>query len=568
MQHGSHVQTSLVILGMLLLSASCATNVDVMREAAQGHTAVVQTMLAKGADGNAVDRDGKTALMLAAFEGHTATVQVLVANGVQTNAQDKEGTTALMLAAARGHADVVQALLAKGVDVNLQNATGQTALMLAVVGGHGQVTQVLLAKGANVELKNHSGQTALTLAQARGVAHLFEPKPTAQGQVPGDVASLVYEAEKRAREAEQKAREAEQQARVSGGARRMQETPPPRITLLEPTSLQRSRGLAVAEAELRMAGTVTEGAGPLKLFINGRPVVLDPLGRFNHTLHLTPGDNVVVLNAIDAQGRNIESSYAVRSTGPRRDPAGTRDPQLPHFGRYHALVIGNNDYLYLPKLQTAINDATIVAATLRESYSFQVTMLRDATRDKIILALDHLRASLTEDDNLLIYYAGHGTLDQEAERGYWLPVNAQPETRVNWLSTTEITDTLKAMTARHVLVVADSCYSGTLLREAGEGLRSATDQETYFLRVAQKRSRTALTSGGLEPVLDGGGGSHSVFSKAFLTTLQDNRGIMDGQQLSTQIKRLVVLNSPQTPEYSDIRYAGHDGGDFLFVRKP
>jgi hypothetical protein len=50
--------------------------------------------------------------------------------------------------------------------------------------------------------------------------------------------------------------------------------------------------------------------------------------------------------------------------------------------------------------------------------------------------------------------------------------------------------------------------------------------------------------------------------------LQENGGILDGQQLSTQIKRLVVVNSPQTPEYSDIRYAGHDGGDFLFVRKP
>ena len=213
-------------------------------------------------------------------------------------------------------------------------------------------------------------------------------------------------------------------------------------------------------------------------------------------------------------------------------------------------------------------DAEAVAATLRDTYNFHVTLLLDATRDKIILALDKLRTTLTEDDNLLIYYAGHGTLDKEAERGYWLPVNAQPDTRVNWLSTTEITDTLKAMTSRHILVVADSCYSGTLLRDAGEGLRSGVDQETFFLRVAQKRSRTALTSGGLEPVLDGGGGNHSVFSKAFLTTLQENRGILDGQQLSTQIKRLVVVNSPQTPEYSDIRYAGHDGGDFLFVRKP
>jgi hypothetical protein len=62
--------------------------------------------------------------------------------------------------------------------------------------------------------------------------------------------------------------------------------------------------------------------------------------------------------------------------------------------------------------------------------------------------------------------------------------------------------------------------------------------------LAQKRSRTALTSGGIEPVLDSGGGQHSVFAKAFLTMLDENRGVLDGQQISSQIKRLVVFNSP------------------------
>ena len=82
-----------------------------------------------------------------------------------------------------------------------------------------------------------------------------------------------------------------------------------------------------------------------------------------------------------------------------------------------------------------------------------------------------------------------------------------------------------------------------------------------------KRARTALVSGGLEPVRDSGGGGHSVFAKAFLEALQENRGVMEGQALFDAIKRPVVLNSEQTPQYSDVRGAGHDGGDFLFVRK-
>ena len=83
--------------------------------------------------------------------------------------------------------------------------------------------------------------------------------------------------------------------------------------------------------------------------------------------------------------------------------------------------------------------------------------------------------------------------------------------------------------------------------------------------MARKRSRTALVSGGLEPVLDSGGGSHSVFAKAFLAALEDNDGVLEGQELFARVSRPVVVNSDQTPDYSDIRRAGHDGGEFLFV---
>jgi hypothetical protein len=113
-----------------------------------------------------------------------------------------------------------------------------------------------------------------------------------------------------------------------------------------------------------------------------------------------------------------------------------------------------------------------------------------------------------------------------------------------------------------VLVVADSCYSGTLTR----GLNIRIKEPDYIQRIAPKRSRTVLTSGGNEPVYDSGGGEHSVFAKAFIQALQENTGVMDGTTLFTQIRRPVVLNAPQTPQYSDIRFAGHDGGDFIFVR--
>jgi hypothetical protein len=254
---------------------------------------------------------------------------------------------------------------------------------------------------------------------------------------------------------------------------------------------------------------------------------------------------------------------------PEADPKGPKIAGAASidFGRYFALVIGNNAYRYLRPLKTAVHDARTVAKTLREEYGFEVTLLTDATREEVISALDRLRSGLTQRDNLLIYYAGHGVLDKEADRGYWLPVNAKRNSRVEWISTATITDTLKAMTAKHVMVVADSCYSGTLTRDIRITLKSGEEAGAYLARMAKKRSRTVLTSGGLEPVLDSGGGEHSVFAKAFLDALRENGGVMEAQRLFGNIQRPVEVNSAQRPEYSDIRLAGHDGGDFLFVRK-
>ena len=134
--------------------------------------------------------------------------------------------------------------------------------------------------------------------------------------------------------------------------------------------------------------------------------------------------------------------------------------------------------------------------------------------------------------------------------------------RSNWVSNATVTDTLKSLLAKHVMVVADSCYSGTLTRGSGVKLRTA-----YWKKMAYARTRVALTSGGLEPVVDKGGSGHSPFAKAFIDVLRENDEVIDGTQLFTKMRRPVMLNADQTPQYADVRKAGHEGGDFLFVRK-
>jgi tetratricopeptide (TPR) repeat protein len=238
------------------------------------------------------------------------------------------------------------------------------------------------------------------------------------------------------------------------------------------------------------------------------------------------------------------------------------------FGRYFALVIGNDNYQSLPRLETAVADAQAVTRVLERSYGFETTVLTNATRAGILDALDGLRRRLRDDDNLLIYYAGHGWLDRDAGRGYWQPVDADEDRRANWLSNADITDTLKAVQARHVMVVADSCYSGTMTRTASRGVSVTARPPGYIARLARLRSRTVLSSGGLEPVADRGSGGHSVFAKALLDVLRDNAALIDGTDLFAKVRQQVRLNAEQTPQYQNIRMAGHEvGGDFLFVRR-
>ena len=276
--------------------------------------------------------------------------------------------------------------------------------------------------------------------------------------------------------------------------------------------------------------------------------------------------------ASPAQPQQQNTEVAATAAAPTIDKstrASVATRELPdiRFGNYHALVIGNNDYAFITDLKTAANDAQAVAEILRRDYEFDVNLLVNATRAEVLRALADYRRTLRPDDNLLVYYAGHGVLDDVTERGYWLPVDAEEDVPTNWISNTDVTDMLKAIRAQHVMVVADSCYSGTLTRSAPANLATSRERDAWLKRVVRKRSRTALASGGLEPVTDSGGGAqHSYFAKAFLTALRENDAVLEGHGLFERVKRPVVLNTRQTPRYDDIRDSGHEGGDFLFVR--
>lgn len=262
-----------------------------------------------------------------------------------------------------------------------------------------------------------------------------------------------------------------------------------------------------------------------------------------------------------AYGQNPPRNRGVKPTNPV--PASTL-----RSGPYYALVIGNNDYRYLPKLETAVHDATEVASLLHDSYGFVAPkVLLNATRDQILTQFNVLRHMLPDNSNLLIYYAGHGHKDRDTKKAYWLPVDAQTDSDVNWISASTITEEISALHSPHVLVISDSCYSGALVRSAPLAL-NPSNRSAYLKRMLDSPSRTLMASGRDEPVADGGAAGHSRFAYVLLESLRrmDEDRFTAGDLFQKYIQPWVAGGSDQVPQYSVIQNSGHAYGDFVFSR--
>jgi uncharacterized caspase-like protein len=265
------------------------------------------------------------------------------------------------------------------------------------------------------------------------------------------------------------------------------------------------------------------------------------------------------------------SEIMVRGLRIASAPADWKGPTLPSMSsHYHALVIGIDNYKTKP-LKTAVNDARAVAAILEHQFGFKVMLLPDATRRDIILSLIDYMNELDSNTNLLIYYAGHGVYD--GGKAYWLPIDADTDP-TNHIIEDEITSRLRNLRSTHILIIVDSCYSGTFADTRGNPDNPndvLKDIESYLLKLDERKSRTLMTSGRDEPVADGGGGKHSVFAKALLDGLNLKQGhVFSANDLfKDYIVERVAGNAPvpQLPLYKYLPGSGHDFGDFLFIRR-
>lgn len=139
-------------------------------------------------------------------------------------------------------------------------------------------------------------------------------------------------------------------------------------------------------------------------------------------------------------------------------------------GRNFLYAIGINQYHHFPKLNNAVKDVLSLSEILVSKYNFKqddVLLLLDdeATRSNILGFFRKIIKTVSDDDNVIIFFSGHGFYDTSLDEGYWLPVDARHEDSVGeFISNTSIAGYIRAMRAKHVFLISDSCFSSNLLQ--------------------------------------------------------------------------------------------------------
>ena len=243
-----------------------------------------------------------------------------------------------------------------------------------------------------------------------------------------------------------------------------------------------------------------------------------------------------------------------------------------NWGTYHALVIGINDYQKWPQLRTATKDAVVLSQVLVDRYGFAKSNVilrtdKSATRRQIIKDLRFLATRMKDNDNLLVYYAGHGQIDDLTGDGYWVPVEGEAKDPSTWVANSMVKSMFSSerVKAKNVIIIADSCYSGAMLRGGPSLLDIDSDYRDKLAKAASKRSRQVISSGGVEPVADGGADGHSLFAYYFLKALKENnREVMDLENLfHTRVWKPVTEIGDQRPNVGRLKTPMDDDGQFV-----
>jgi hypothetical protein len=331
----------------------------------------------------------------------------------------------------------------------------------------------------------------------------------------------------------------------------------PSIYLSNPANI-RDDNVRYSKGLIDIRGTVIDDFGVNKLVINGINTPIKTNGIFVINIPLSMGNNPISMEATDINGNVAIKRFTII----RKDLDG--EEYIAEQAKNHLLLVGINEYQNWPQLNNAVADAEDLRRVLTEKYTFSdvnTTILTNAQADRntIYNTLRDLIGKVGPQDNLMVYFSGHGYYDELLDEGYWIPVDAQAGDLGDYLPNSTILKLLKGVNSQHTFLVADACFSGSLFSQSSRG---------YAENVEKYRSRWGLASGRLETVSDGAIGQNSPFAATLLNILNNNdKDKFSVSELVQKVKIEVANISDQTPIGNPLKSIGDEGGEFIFYLK-
>ncbi len=339
-------------------------------------------------------------------------------------------------------------------------------------------------------------------------------------------------------------------------------TPPidlvgPEIRILTPVP-NRARGLQreihINTEVVTVSGTANDPSGVSEVRVQGAEAQRTG-EHFTAEVPLTRGDNLIRITAIDTLSNVSEKEITVYY------------PQHVRAGKDYALLFAVDDYDDWPELQNPVSDAESIQRDLEGLYGFQTELIKNPTWASIFETFRrYAEMDYADDDQLFIFFAGHGYFDETFRSGYLVARDTRkPEDdrgMQSYVSHSVIRDIIDRMSCKHIFLVLDTCYSGTFdrliaMRGAVSEALSERLTEADIKRKFQYTTRWYLTSGGNELVYD-----DSPFVHQLLEALRSQGGvdnILTKDEILRYVQRLV---SPK-PCASGFGI-DEPGSDFLF----
>ena len=224
--------------------------------------------------------------------------------------------------------------------------------------------------------------------------------------------------------------------------RELPDTAPPIIEYISPKIPVGSKYVS-ENPEMDLRGKATDNKSISFVSVNSEMQLLTGTGVFTTLLQLEAGENQFRIVAMD-ESENLTEQYLLVEYVP---PVVTLANKICEESTYYGLIIGIDHYRdkEIADLSNPISDAQKLYETLISNYQFEeknMRFLKDATRTDIIRSLDELAEIIGQDDNLLIFYAGHGWWDKSSDNGYWLPADSHRYEKTNWFRNSTLVDYL------------------------------------------------------------------------------------------------------------------------------